>query len=534
MRRHEQILLLQTLVQKYRIRDLNQFGFGVDENSVRQAQNRAKIKEYQPYVKPIPPSSTKYHSEDFAVLFQWIDLHTSETCEVQILKPRPTFRTCEESFKQPRLAQNQILDEKYNPNLAREWMWEKRVYRGTKRALFKEFKRDHGESRFSESAFRRATKRLGRAKRRTDTCNRCDRLEYVGKVKTQMIGAHQPIPEELLEEERILQLHRQHAQIQRTYVEDAIEACQAGELVVRIDFKENWKMSIREDQGRKDFYKFQQLTHLGCCVCSVRGGNKQLDFTHYISEVLNHDAFFVVSALTSLLSTQPCRDASKTTFVFDTGPHFRNKTVLYFLLHHLTETHPTLIRHVVFYHEGHGKSRVDSSFGFNGLKFYLNFRTTPDGIAAAPLANVSPDKYQKIAVSIVETKRTKPLKTYGQIVPPFTVATQPQSLNVTIDRENGEKQKHQNRRATEKEETDSSNSDTNQFDNDLPKKTKRTHSTKTPKQKKSEWWNRLVKNHPEEGRRKKKRRDSGDDESESEDEGTSSNSLYDSPSIQDD
>ncbi|KAK2952357.1 hypothetical protein BLNAU_12767 [Blattamonas nauphoetae] len=154
MRRHEQILLLQTLVQSFSFGDLNTFGFDGTANSVRQAQNRAKTKEYQAYTKPKPPGTKKYQSEDFLILFEWIDVNTTETCEAQIVKPKPTFRACTESFRVHLEAQQGFLEEIFNPALARNGDGKKNFSRN-KRALYIEFKKDHPESPFTESAFRK-------------------------------------------------------------------------------------------------------------------------------------------------------------------------------------------------------------------------------------------------------------------------------------------------------------------------------------------------------------------------------------------
>ncbi|KAK2960065.1 hypothetical protein BLNAU_4948 [Blattamonas nauphoetae] len=113
---------------------------------VRQAQNRAKTKDYQAYAKPKPPGTKKYQSEAFLTLFEWIDVNTTETCKAQIVKPKSTFRAWTESFRLHFEAQQGFLVERFNPALAREWRWERRMYRGTKRALYIEFKKDHPES----------------------------------------------------------------------------------------------------------------------------------------------------------------------------------------------------------------------------------------------------------------------------------------------------------------------------------------------------------------------------------------------------
>ncbi|KAK2964247.1 hypothetical protein BLNAU_778 [Blattamonas nauphoetae] len=167
LRRLEQIILLQTLVQSFSFRDLHNFGFDVTANSVRQAQNRAKTKEYQADAKPKPPGTKKHQSEDFLIVFEWIDVNTTETCEAQFVKPKPTFRACTVSFRVYFEAQQGFLEERFNQALAKEWRWEKRIFRGTKRSVYIEFKKDHPESPFTESAFRKATTQLGRAKRRT-------------------------------------------------------------------------------------------------------------------------------------------------------------------------------------------------------------------------------------------------------------------------------------------------------------------------------------------------------------------------------
>ncbi|KAK2939999.1 hypothetical protein BLNAU_25089 [Blattamonas nauphoetae] len=380
MRRHEQILLLQTLVQSFSFGDLNTFGFDGTANSVRQAQNRAKTKEYQAYTKPKPPGTKKYQSEDFLILFEWIDVNTTETCEAQIVKPKPTFRACTESFRVHLEAQQGFLEEIFNPALAREWRWEKRISRGTKRALYIEFKKDHPESPFTESAFRKATKRLGRAKRRTDVCNRCDRLSYLRKLKAEMIGAES-----------------------------------RPQLTVQVAFYHEGHGKPRVDSA------FGYLTnkvkdHLGEQV---------------ISTIQDFIAFFETLKAKSIIST-------------------------HHIFEHFTPPPPASL----------------PGLKINGHMFYLVYVSNQNGISAAPLANASLEQYRTISAILVETKRTKPEKSFGQVIHPFTIATHPQSMNITIDREKGEKKTRGYPSYSKNEDEESSSSGHPPLTIDLPQKTK--------------------------------------------------------------
>ncbi|KAK2949329.1 hypothetical protein BLNAU_15709 [Blattamonas nauphoetae] len=104
------------------------------------------------------------------------------------------------------------------------------MIRTTKANLFKEFKRDHPDSPIKIGIFRKVTKHIKRAKRRTDVCVSCDRLNYIQKVKHKKQQNRKHIPEELIHEEEMLILHHQHASKQRKAIEEQVQTSVGDEV----------------------------------------------------------------------------------------------------------------------------------------------------------------------------------------------------------------------------------------------------------------------------------------------------------------
>ncbi|KAK2956919.1 hypothetical protein BLNAU_8196 [Blattamonas nauphoetae] len=199
----------------------------------------------------------------------------------------------------------------FNHFRVRKWTWEKRMTQSTKANLYRNFKSDRPNSPIQIGLFRKVTKVIKRAKRRTDVCARCDRLCYIKKVKQEMIQRGKNIPEEQIQEEQTLELQRKHAKMQRGEIDNDIATCGLNEVVLLADFKENWKFLLRDIQVSKEFYSYQQISHLGCFIVSNTTGTVDHNFTHIFSSNLNHDGFFVVQALNNLLSAPPFTTAHK-------------------------------------------------------------------------------------------------------------------------------------------------------------------------------------------------------------------------------
>ncbi|KAK2947713.1 hypothetical protein BLNAU_17383 [Blattamonas nauphoetae] len=98
----------------------------------------------------------------------------------------------------------------------------------------------HPTIKISLTTFRKTCKSLTRAKRRTDVCNRCARLEQVNREIASLNQKSETIPHSLLSEQTTVQMHIQHAAIQRKTFNTQTSELEMGTAIVIYEYKENW------------------------------------------------------------------------------------------------------------------------------------------------------------------------------------------------------------------------------------------------------------------------------------------------------
>ncbi|KAK2953468.1 hypothetical protein BLNAU_11602 [Blattamonas nauphoetae] len=266
MTKLDKVLLLQTLVGRWNISELQTAGFEINKNHFKQPQRYRKSGGYTPLLNHSPPIRQKYASDDMILLFRWLSENTNERCESQQSQLRPSYEQCLTAFGPDPPCQTPSFAPIYNPNSARQWIWEKRVISTTKADLFRKLTRDHPNSIFTVRAFYKVVKNISRAKKRTDICVKCDRLLYLVNRKTQHETQGKPFTIELQEEIDVLLLHQKHASVQLSTIENDTTNLNPNHIVCFMNFKENWRLIIQNTQSSKEFFTFQQITHLGVGV----------------------------------------------------------------------------------------------------------------------------------------------------------------------------------------------------------------------------------------------------------------------------
>ena len=128
--------------------------------------------------------------------------------------------------------------------------------------------------------------------------------------------------------------------------------------LIVLDFKENIKLSRGLVEYDHDFHNKPIRTVLGFIIYFVdSNGIYHKKHFNIISEILSHDAGFVINAFEKLISQGWFQFKSMDIFM-DCGPHFRCQE----LLHYLFIEKKELNIMVHFFGEKHGKSPVDSHF----------------------------------------------------------------------------------------------------------------------------------------------------------------------------
>ncbi|KAK2947354.1 hypothetical protein BLNAU_17741 [Blattamonas nauphoetae] len=185
---------------------------------------------------------------------------------------------------------------------------------------------------------------------------------YGKKIGDQYQKANKIIPDELQKESDLLVIHRQQADVQRTLFKRLTSTLGEGEVLILADFKENWKLALRQTQATREFYSFQEITHLCLIVYYVDDGQIKSDRTHHLSEKLNHDSFFVHHVLQSISHHPRVQSAKILHWLSDTGSHFRNKAIAHMILSQNSSITKGKETRLHFFLECHGKNPCDSSF----------------------------------------------------------------------------------------------------------------------------------------------------------------------------
>ena len=169
--------------------------------------------------------------------------------------------------------------------------------------------------------------------------------------------------------EQLYALHKHEYTTQRKVMSDTLHNLQPGQVMIFMDYKENFKLPFVWDQGRDDFFKRSQVTCLTFISYYKRkpkdGKPSPLEKTVYscLSLHLSHTGTFSIHCLKIFLEQCGFEDIDDVFFWSDGGPHFRCSEVLA----HIFDTGFNGLEmskfHVNFFCPCHGKSEVDGCFG---------------------------------------------------------------------------------------------------------------------------------------------------------------------------
>jgi len=430
MNKKEQLLLLQAACQSYSYGELLEADWIVDRSKFKSAQQTFKKHQYILHMakKPTPPPSkqgflyflsfmtalldliglTEY---EFLLCEWWLRRCCSESCGVPKtpqppasfvapavfqaagIQPPPSpilFTTNRENSDEPQLTpdlptpliqQNLQLFEaemsrveipflKIQKTKKERWCEdEKRLHFETKKELWMKMEKEIG-IKMGYSTFCRRARAIKKAKKRVDVCNMCCRLALLKKRKCvkKMSDAERMEMEALLE-------HAHEAQLMRSAFHRDVDELNVGDVLVLMDFKQDWQLPMDRVETSRDFYSRQAVSHL-CVIVMTKvlengGVVRKKSCYHYLSEVMSKDIRFVDGCLRASIEEESARFAAvdnggqrRLKVWVDGGTHFKNG----FLLQSLFGDHPTSLRHswspsLNFFAEGHGKSECDAEFG---------------------------------------------------------------------------------------------------------------------------------------------------------------------------
>eukprot|EP00770_Monocercomonoides_exilis_P016753 MONOS_16737.1-p1 / transcript=MONOS_16737.1 / gene=MONOS_16737 / organism=Monocercomonoides_exilis_PA203 / gene_product=unspecified product / transcript_product=unspecified product / location=Mono_scaffold02108:5-1417(-) / protein_length=463 / sequence_SO=supercontig / SO=protein_coding / is_pseudo=false len=133
---------------------------------------------------------------------------------------------------------------------------EKRLIFKPKTKLWKEFS-EETNIKVSLSHFYKLTTNFSKAKRRTDLCGMCEKLNYLeNKLKSSQ--NKNGLSEAEFHTLKLLRQHRLVAEMQRKHYQSTVDNLKEGEAVFVFDFKEKWKLPIRKNQLQQEFFNYQQ------------------------------------------------------------------------------------------------------------------------------------------------------------------------------------------------------------------------------------------------------------------------------------
>ena len=244
------------------------------------------------------------------------------------------------------------------------------IHNGTKKDLWMKMMMCTGVN-MSYSTFCQRTTTIHKANRRTDVCGACLRKVVLEKKKE--------TSEFEKKELSTLIEHVKQATMTREEYRSQIDALGDGEMLIVLDFKQDWELPYRFEQPGRDFYTRQKITHLGVVAFvggGVQGPKKKIAY-HFLSEVITKDIHFIEGCLRQVIEDvrqenermkrimSRGRKDEKLSVWVDCGTHFRNG---YLLASLFSDSESSLTRSfssvsLSFFAEGHGKSDCDGEFG---------------------------------------------------------------------------------------------------------------------------------------------------------------------------
>ncbi|KAH7824873.1 uncharacterized protein MONOS_7069 [Monocercomonoides exilis] len=238
---------------------------------------------------------------------------------------------------------------------------EKRLIFKPKTKLWKEFS-EETNIKVSLSHFYKLTTNFSKAKRRTDLCGMCEKLNYLeNKLKSSQNNNGLSAAE--LQTLKLLRQHRLVAEMQRKHYQSTVDNLKEGEAVFVFDFKEKWKLPIRKNQLQQEFFNYQQVSQF-TIISLQKINNQQIKRTfNFFSDCLSNDHRFIIECLESVIKRHFFSDTHTFKFFCDSGPHNRNRFLLHFILSKQSKLFKKKNTQLNFFAEHHGKNICDSEFG---------------------------------------------------------------------------------------------------------------------------------------------------------------------------
>jgi hypothetical protein len=233
-----------------------------------------------------------------------------------------------------------------------------RIREDTIRELYNSFRKEN-ELKIGFSSFKVLVRhRTQRPQARTDICDLCEALKRL-KAFLKRRAATRVQKEEL----EALTQHRSSAKLQRAAYNTLLKTPDAESCVVTMDFKQNLVLPMLRETPSRFFSANQQVSVLGFVVSFFDGLVRQEKVVMYISEVLNHDFFYVRTCIRDLLLL-PFMSRFKTiNFFADNAKVFRCSCYFHFLLVENAGLPRSTSISANYFAQHHGKASCDRYFG---------------------------------------------------------------------------------------------------------------------------------------------------------------------------
>ena len=222
----------------------------------------------------------------------------------------------------------------------------------------------------------REAKRFKNSHKASDLCETCEN----GKVaKGRLEKLQRELEENACTPEERLQMQEELTKLRPTVAKfETHYACKTeqrsafkwqrtnlanGQGLLVLDFKENITIGGGPRELTAAFYNKTPRTLLGFVLYSKEADVLHKRHINIISDVLSHDAGFVIHAFKKVLQLDFVQALSSLSIWSDCGPHFRCKEFCYFLFRDLP-TRCANLNHIEWnlFAERHGKSCCDSHF----------------------------------------------------------------------------------------------------------------------------------------------------------------------------
>jgi hypothetical protein len=210
--------------------------------------------------------------------------------------------------------------------------------------------------------------RTQRPRKRTDVCDICTR----GTALQRRGGGKRA---SLSQDRQLLALaqHQASAHYQREAFGLVPKLNEMYTCVITIDFKQNLVLPMWKVTPSQCYYSNQQISLLGFVVNFFDGMMHHERVIFYISEVLNHDFFFIRTCLKDVLKLPFMHNMHRIFLFSDNARVFRSAYYFYFLLIQNAGLPQTKWVFLNYFTQDHGKGPCDRFFGL--LTKYLETYT---------------------------------------------------------------------------------------------------------------------------------------------------------------